>query len=785
MSAGLKLNSVNQIIKDTEIYSKGSKISSIALVVKGRIRISAEGVNIIVGSGNFLGICELEAGEYSVTYTAESNSVVYAFPVMEFKQAVTALIKVNKDYAALMFSTFGKYIRELSRNYEDMLAMADRIYNFTRKADKRYLEIAADVGINTRNTGISITAQTYGDREENIIDKDKVLYYRTCCSVPLDVQKAFFNVNPVIPIYNIVEQVSLVNLLLGQCRTSSAYLVKLAGSLIMDDNSLYMDVIRLAKAIKEKDSGMGEIISLLDDVIDNANSLENLLSDKSGIDLGIDHEYMESTYFSLINTKSAPVTDKAGREETEAEAGKPEDIQVDLSVLDGAFGFITRFSGIDEVQAEVLKEYLSRFSRLPDKMSTEDNVREIRRNITNIYYNLYKLVFIKDYNSEEETPLIIDLFLKYGFISEKLVSDKIKQELLLVPRDSKSGRSCAVYDMKEWLTEIYEGRKEPSRSEFDLDYYENLREMRKTGRITAEKEKELLKDKEAKLDYEINNMFKTNHRLIYGQVSVFVPFLYTEGCPGSLERYFLSKDRVNAALKKLLSIDFSVFYRERLFVEEDKFNKEYIMEEVFPDFISFPTFGSNGVMWQEISGRKRNSKGRFLVPAFLDTDIDSIMIKLAGRFRWELCRTIQGASWNDIQIKSLTSEYSDFVQFYRKNRLLSDEKKEKLKLQIQKCRNNTREVFVIDYENWIKHESKGGLCLSKPVREILATYCPFSKEIRERSEKQPLMREAMARFTRGRVKKTREYDIKFRKWNKDRIEVPQEITDTRNFYLEG
>ena len=140
--------------------------------------------------------------------------------------------------------------------------------------------------------------------------------------------------------------------------------------------------------------------------------------------------------------------------------------------------------------------------------------------------------------------------------------------------------------------------------------------------------------------------------------------------------------------------------------------------------------------------------------------------------------------WNNIQIKSLTSEYSDFVQFYRKNRELSDEKKDKLKLQIQKCRNNTREVFVIDYENWIKLESKGGLCLSKPVREILATYCPFSKDIREKASEQPLFRDAMARFVRERGKKLKEYDLKFRVWQKDKVEVPQQIIDTRDFYLQ-
>ena len=39
MSEELKINSVNQIIKGTDIYVRGNKILSIGLVVKGRIRI--------------------------------------------------------------------------------------------------------------------------------------------------------------------------------------------------------------------------------------------------------------------------------------------------------------------------------------------------------------------------------------------------------------------------------------------------------------------------------------------------------------------------------------------------------------------------------------------------------------------------------------------------------------------------------------------------------------------------------------------------------------------------
>ena len=166
----------------------------------------------------------------------------------------------------------------------------------------------------------------------------------------------------------------------------------------------------------------------------------------------------------------------------------------------------------------------------------------------------------------------------------------------------------------------------------------------------------------------------------------------------------------------------------------------------------------------------------------MEGDLDKSVVHLTGAFRWELCRTMQGVYWNNIQYKSLTSEYSDFLQFYRKNRELSDERKEKLKLQIQKHRNNSREIFAADYSNWILHESQGGMLLSKPVREILATYCPFALELRQNLEAQPVFQNAMARYEREKGKKLREYDLKFRVWEKDRVDVPAEIIQTKEFY---
>ena len=310
-----------------------------------------------------------------------------------------------------------------------------------------------------------------------------------------------------------------------------------------------------------------------------------------------------------------------------------------------------------------------------------------------------------------------------------------------------------------------------------------LREQKKTGQITEEEEKEKFKDYDERLQYEIQNLFRYNHRLVNGQLSIFVSFLYEELLGGDPERSFLSKAKVQAAVDKLRSMDFSLFYREFLYMNKDLgIEKEYRMAEILPDIILFPTMGSKSIVWQDISCRRRDTPGRFLLPILAEVSLDDLLLQICGRYRWELCRTVQGAAWNNIQVKSLTSEYTDYLMYYKKNRDISEERKEKIKAQLQKAKNNYREVFAADYVVWMKNESTGAMKLNKVAREILATYVPFDKSIREQLVQQPAFEDAMARHRRERSKNIRETELRNHALTKNGIELPKELVDTMEYY---
>ena len=187
-------------------------------------------------------------------------------------------------------------------------------------------------------------------------------------------------------------------------------------------------------------------------------------------------------------------------------------------------------------------------------------------------------------------------------------------------------------------------------------------------------------------------------------------------------------------------------------------------------------------MWQETSGVKSDTPGRFMFPIFTMSEVDDLMIHVMGAFRWEMCRKIQGVHWNDILDKSLTAEYCSYIQFYRKNNDLSADSKEKIKLALARCKNNYREVFTRDYANWVIFESKGSFRLNKVSRDILVRYCPFAKAIRNTLKDNPVYQTSITKFEHQTEKQLKHHQTVYDKYIKAEGENVEELKDNLMFY---
>ena len=80
MAESLVLNGNSSITKGTVIFEKGQPLQSTALILKGRVIVQGEGVRMTIGSGNFLGMCDVWKKEHSFTYVALDDLVLFGLP---------------------------------------------------------------------------------------------------------------------------------------------------------------------------------------------------------------------------------------------------------------------------------------------------------------------------------------------------------------------------------------------------------------------------------------------------------------------------------------------------------------------------------------------------------------------------------------------------------------------------------------------------------------------------------------------------------------------------------
>lgn len=444
---------------------------------------------------------------------------------------------------------------------------------------------------------------------------------------------------------------------------------------------------------------------------------------------------------------------------------------------------ILTYADMDEKVTEEMRSLVQKYRDLPDMFSTDAETFALRKRITQIFYDTYLKAFMRTVKGEKELTPIVEMFLNFGFMDVQMAGEENANILFDLTEHLELCRSEHVYTIFEWLKSVYEGKNEPSKNEFDMDYPAYLAELRKNGKITQEQQKRYMTNREVRLKFEIQNVFMSGNRATYGKPSTFCPILGEYDLINSMDKMLVTAQKLDMALDKIRKVDYSAFYREVVFSDPNKgINHEGIMKEVLPDIILMPNAGTRAMMWQETAGVKRDTSARFMFPIFTAVDIDDMMVETVGRYRWEICRKIQGVHWNDIREKSLTAQYCDYLQFYRKNHDLSTEAKEKIKSALLRGRNNYREVFVKDYQNWMKYESKGSYRLNKIARDILITYCPFAKQIREELKGNPMYQNALQRFELTNAKTVQRIQGVYDKYQKSGGKLTKELLDNLEYY---
>ena len=756
MAITMKTNAMNQIPKGTVLFAEGEPAEGLFALLKGKMTLKNANIRLTVEVNAAIAPWDLITGTHSLSCVAEEDCAVYVFPAKSVED-IRAILEANKECSGRFIVSLGQSLAELNRCLSAYTKEAKLLPGVIGELYRQYSAKCKEEELRASELSAAAKEEFAAPELPGLLS-----YYLELVNVPPEIQKAFFLDGLNMAMRHITEQATLARTLLTECVKQGDFLRK-QGAVLMNAGADNMFYYLCSLEETAATAATKKTAALLRDVTEK--KLDEL---------------------AAVFEKCAGTAFAAHKQRREARKQGAEAVVSAEEPCENSLEQIFAYAGMPEDMVTEYTAQLQEFATLTDKTSTEDEVRRLRKRLADGFYRLYEAVFRKAYKKEDkELPLPVVLFLNFGLLDEKLITraQLLELEKLAITPVNTKKTGSHIFTIREWLTWVYEGKREPSKNEFDQEYSEMLRDMKKSGQINAEQEAAMLKDPSERLHYEIQNLFRYNHRLVNGQLSIFVPFLYAELLGGSVETAFLSKESVEKGLETVRNLDYSLFYREFLYMNKDLgIEKEYRVEEILPDIILFPTMGSKSVLWQDISCRRRDTPGRFLLPLFTEVSLEDLLIRVSGRYRWELCRTIQGAAWNNIQVKSLTSEYTDYLMYYKKNRDISEERKEKVKAQLQKAKNSYREVFAMDYEMWMKNESSGAIKLNKVAREILATYCPFDMPIRKQLVSQPAFEDAMARQTRERLKKIREIELRHFAITKTGVELPQELADTLAYY---
>ena len=283
-------------------------------------------------------------------------------------------------------------------------------------------------------------------------------------------------------------------------------------------------------------------------------------------------------------------------------------------------------------------------------------------------------------------------------------------------------------------------------------------------------------DRVAKVRFELENMFPVVNKVTFGRLSTFCPVFSEHNIMKPMDSMLVSTEKIMEIINGIRGKDYGAYYRETMYTNPQQgIPKEVIHVEILPDFILMPNAGVRGVMWQEIEGKKRTTPARMMVSIFQMEDLESILIRLTGEFRWEMCKRVQGARWNDLSEKSLTSEYFDYIQFYRKNSDLSTETKEKIKTDLGRTKNSFKEMFLRDYSLWVMFESNSSPRLNKVARTIFFNYCTFRAPVRQKLRANPLYQELADRCEIKMKQKRHKIENICQKLRSQGKEIPEEI----------
>lgn len=711
--------------KGKTIYTSGQPMTALHLITGGKISVAYPGGTYQLGKGDVIGICEVCNEIHILSYTALDNTSFLTYPLNSM-DSLDELLQKHPDVARLFLLSLFRQISILQGRVSISEVHCSNLYHSLIQDIDRYNKLCQRYRIIPR------TLENLNETSAYLVDETPDLWLNSY----------YLSLTNIYASENYKPLVKEPSISIGMIRKGSLDFRKTY--LGIEEQFNYLSTIADFYFNKSGNDLFDFYTSLYyklgadtedgKEILTAINHMIHQIQEIHVIDEQLLNKRIQSFRSNLTLLNSA-----AAMEEV------PETDSAILAQLAGSLNVILEFAGDDLEIAASFRKHVSAYTALPDRSAMEPECIALRKVLTEEFYILYSVIFEKTL----ETPLIpmpVRMFLYFGYVDETLAGASNAATLYTIANNMNDYTAAGVYTFYDWLLAIFNGAKEPSRNEFEQDYSDYIHKQKMSGTINDAELKALESSPMGKVNYELKNMFPQVNKVTFGRPSTFCPLFSDDNVLKDLTDSYVTASKIGKVIQQIKKFDYSAFYREGLDTEHiNVMGKETIHREFLPDIILAPNAGIRGIMWQEIEGRKRNSSARMIVSVFHMEDLVTTLIRLTGEFRWEMCKRIQGARWNDISEFSLTSEYFDYVQFYRKSHDLTPEAKEKVRSSLQRAKNSFKEMFVRDYIVWILFEGNGSPRLNKVARRILFTYCPFTADICETLTQNPMYTELLQR----------------------------------------
>lgn len=737
-----------ELKKNEHLVRKGESTKAIYIVLRGSVNLETAYNRINLGSGSVIGFMWGLSDEYVCDYVAAEDSLIASYKY-ESPEDYKKIFKEQPKYCYAFLHAAIKQYRTIYDCYKALEDSAKEISDFIAKQYSDYEIHCAQADFDMKEVAIGELSQ--------VVEPEPILpwelgYFHDLAEMPEKSLRFFYGEKEDLTIGVLLQVAEIMARMIANMDALKEYMQRAKEGLLCEED----DLLELWYDLAMKYAQIGEDTEKVDRRVTELETFLRRTCFYPEEDVDARLEYYKSMDFLGFVQNHKPSV-----EIEENENGEVAEILSREQVLKTDFTtYIMNYAGFTQDEIEACKKLLREYDEIAEVQDYTPEMQKTRRALTKVFYEIYEKAFDRAVHARTIST-VMKLFFNFGVLDLQMAGEEHLDELMAISdlldnqwidqkqRDVEGEIFSHVYSAYQWLCLVYRGEKEPSKNEFDIDYTGYLLEMRKNHEITREQENLLKKDQKKKVEFEIRNMFMTNNRITYGRITTFCPVLHRKDFMRSIDQLIVSEITINAAIDDVRELDYSCFYRE-VFFASPKYGIERteIMKEVLPDVILMPNIGSRAMMWQETAGVKRDTPARFIFPVMTTSELADMMLETVGRYRWEICRKILGVRWNDIREKSLTSEFYDYIQFYRKNRDLSQQAKEKVKADLVHAKNNYREVFVADYMGWMKYESQGNFRLNKVSRRIISEYVPFKAETRKKLEENPMYKEL---FTKSNI----------------------------------